>query len=194
LLGGSSLVSPRTLAALIERWNGSTWTQQTEPSPAGAPLLGVSCTLTTNCEAVGGSNAGGPGRTLKWQHLDGPMLLPRREERSRANCPGGLVPWQRRRLADRGIGGRSDAESGLVLQPRRASRPGQHRGSGPDGAGVAEQLHGTERDETWHKITEAVPRFAQYQHKTDRQSPEPNLLTWNVLAFDTPALKFASPL
>jgi deazaflavin-dependent oxidoreductase (nitroreductase family) len=36
---------------------------------------------------------------------------------------------------------------------------------------LAEQLHGIERDEAWQKITEAVPRFAQYQGKTDRQIP-----------------------
>lgn len=36
---------------------------------------------------------------------------------------------------------------------------------------LAEQLHGTERDEAWRKITEAVSRFAQYQSKTDRQIP-----------------------
>jgi len=36
---------------------------------------------------------------------------------------------------------------------------------------TAEQLHGTERDDAWQKITEAAPRFAQYQTKTDRQLP-----------------------
>lgn len=36
---------------------------------------------------------------------------------------------------------------------------------------IAEQLHGTERDEAWRKITAAAPRFAQYQQKTDRELP-----------------------
>jgi deazaflavin-dependent oxidoreductase (nitroreductase family) len=36
---------------------------------------------------------------------------------------------------------------------------------------TAEQLHGTARDEAWQQITAAVPRFAQYQDKTDRELP-----------------------
>ncbi|MFJ8027745.1 nitroreductase/quinone reductase family protein [Streptomyces sp. NPDC096311] len=36
---------------------------------------------------------------------------------------------------------------------------------------VAEQLHGEEREEAWRQITSAVPRFAQYQVKTDRELP-----------------------
>ena len=36
---------------------------------------------------------------------------------------------------------------------------------------VAEQLHGAERDQAWHQITTAAPRFAQYQAKTDRELP-----------------------
>ncbi|WP_214105438.1 nitroreductase/quinone reductase family protein [Acrocarpospora catenulata] len=34
-----------------------------------------------------------------------------------------------------------------------------------------DQLHGTERDQAWHRITTAAPRFAQYQQKTDRELP-----------------------
>jgi hypothetical protein len=40
-----------------ERWNGTAWTLETVPSPAGttaAMLNGVSCTSTTACTAVGG--------------------------------------------------------------------------------------------------------------------------------------------
>jgi deazaflavin-dependent oxidoreductase (nitroreductase family) len=36
---------------------------------------------------------------------------------------------------------------------------------------VAEQLHGPEREEAWHGITTASPRFAKYQEKTDRVLP-----------------------
>jgi deazaflavin-dependent oxidoreductase (nitroreductase family) len=36
---------------------------------------------------------------------------------------------------------------------------------------TAEQLHGAERDEAWRQITTAVPRFAGYQQKTDRELP-----------------------
>jgi deazaflavin-dependent oxidoreductase (nitroreductase family) len=35
----------------------------------------------------------------------------------------------------------------------------------------AEQLHGPERAQAWEQITAAAPRFAQYQHKTDRELP-----------------------
>jgi deazaflavin-dependent oxidoreductase (nitroreductase family) len=36
---------------------------------------------------------------------------------------------------------------------------------------TAEQLHGAEREEAWQQITAAVPRFAKYQQKTDRELP-----------------------
>jgi len=39
-----------------EGWNGTTWTVQTTPSPAGtdeSPLNGVSCTAASTCTAVG---------------------------------------------------------------------------------------------------------------------------------------------
>ena len=36
---------------------------------------------------------------------------------------------------------------------------------------AAEQLHGSEREEAWQRITTASPRFAQYQVKTDREIP-----------------------
>jgi len=43
-----------------------------------------------------------------------------------------------------------------------------------DGRTVAvapEQLRGAEREAAWKRITAAVPRFAQYQQKTDRELP-----------------------
>lgn len=36
---------------------------------------------------------------------------------------------------------------------------------------TAEELHGTERDDAWRRITSIAPRFAQYQEKTDRVLP-----------------------
>jgi deazaflavin-dependent oxidoreductase (nitroreductase family) len=36
---------------------------------------------------------------------------------------------------------------------------------------LAEQLHGTERDEAWRQISATSPRFAKYQQKTDRELP-----------------------
>jgi deazaflavin-dependent oxidoreductase (nitroreductase family) len=36
---------------------------------------------------------------------------------------------------------------------------------------TAEQLHGAERTEAWEQIVAAVPRFGQYQQKTDRELP-----------------------
>ncbi|WP_262699572.1 MULTISPECIES: nitroreductase family deazaflavin-dependent oxidoreductase [Streptomyces] len=36
---------------------------------------------------------------------------------------------------------------------------------------AAEQLHGEERERAWRRITSTIPRFAQYQVKTDRELP-----------------------
>jgi hypothetical protein len=41
---------------LAERWNGTAWTVQRTPNPAGSfasSLLGVSCTSASSCTAVG---------------------------------------------------------------------------------------------------------------------------------------------
>ena len=36
---------------------------------------------------------------------------------------------------------------------------------------TARQLHGVERDRAWEQIVSAVPRYAQYETKTDRDIP-----------------------
>jgi deazaflavin-dependent oxidoreductase (nitroreductase family) len=36
---------------------------------------------------------------------------------------------------------------------------------------TAEQLHGPDREQAWQRITEAAPRFATYETKTDREIP-----------------------
>jgi hypothetical protein len=43
-----------TLAALVERWDGTTWTLQATPAIDGY-LVGVSCSTATSCTAVGNS-------------------------------------------------------------------------------------------------------------------------------------------
>jgi hypothetical protein len=56
-------------AALAERWNGSSWSIQSIPSPAGAVdtwLYGLSCVSSTSCTAVGTTD-GGPVA----EHWDG---------------------------------------------------------------------------------------------------------------------------
>ncbi len=57
-----------TQATLADSWNGTSWTVQTTPNPAGAvasTLSGVSCTAATACTAVGGSyTVTGFGSTL----------------------------------------------------------------------------------------------------------------------------------
>src|SRR5262249_2504885 len=56
-----------TPVTLAERWDGSTWTVQTIPTPSGATsisLSGVSCTSATACTAVGDDNIFGTSVTL----------------------------------------------------------------------------------------------------------------------------------
>ena len=55
---GSSIGSGGVPVPLAEAWNGSGWTVQSTPTPAGAQeseLKGVSCTSSTACTAVGDS-------------------------------------------------------------------------------------------------------------------------------------------
>ena len=56
-----------TDVTLAERWNGSRWSIQHTPNPAGgsnSTLNGVSCASATACTAVGGSFNGTTGVTL----------------------------------------------------------------------------------------------------------------------------------
>jgi hypothetical protein len=58
---------------LAEHWNGAAWsivTTGTLPSTQGNYLVDVSCVSSTNCWAVGASNASGVGGTLA-EHWDG---------------------------------------------------------------------------------------------------------------------------
>lgn len=55
---GSYIDSGRVQQALVQRWNGSTWSTQTTPNPAshmGSDLAGISCTSASACTAVGTS-------------------------------------------------------------------------------------------------------------------------------------------
>ncbi|HEY2579842.1 MAG TPA: hypothetical protein VGI74_26315, partial [Streptosporangiaceae bacterium] len=51
---------------LTEKWNGSTWTHVTSPSPSGTDndLFGVSCAAANNCAAVGDQESGSATLTL----------------------------------------------------------------------------------------------------------------------------------
>ncbi|HEX7278724.1 MAG TPA: fibronectin type III domain-containing protein [Solirubrobacterales bacterium] len=59
---GSYVNSSGVRVPLAERWNGSAWSAQTPPAPAGATtseLRSVSCVAITWCAAVGTSRSGG---------------------------------------------------------------------------------------------------------------------------------------
>jgi hypothetical protein len=49
--------TPTTSTTMAEAWNGTAWTIQSSipPGAYGSVLLGVSCSSTTDCTAVGGS-------------------------------------------------------------------------------------------------------------------------------------------
>ena len=64
-----------TLMTLAERWDGTAWTIQPTPNPAGSgasSLVGVSCASATSCVAVGSSRVGAFGDTVPLaEHWDG---------------------------------------------------------------------------------------------------------------------------
>ena len=70
---GSLFSSSPTIAPVAEHWDGSRWTVQSTPSPAGSGqvlLNAVSCVSDASCTAVGESTA--PGATgLLAEHWDG---------------------------------------------------------------------------------------------------------------------------
>jgi hypothetical protein len=49
---------------LIERWNGTAWTQVPSPGPAGSVLKGVTATSATSAWAVGAAGPAGSSKTL----------------------------------------------------------------------------------------------------------------------------------
>jgi hypothetical protein len=64
---GAYNTGPTSGGSLAERWNGTAWSIQHTPNPAGAPvslLNGVSCASATACTAAGGYNNGTAGVTL----------------------------------------------------------------------------------------------------------------------------------
>jgi hypothetical protein len=64
---GSYESSGSVRLALVERWNGTEWTLQTAPAPAGSEwnsLKGVSCSTASECVAVGSYRSGGKYFTL----------------------------------------------------------------------------------------------------------------------------------
>jgi hypothetical protein len=59
--------SQGTDAPLAQHWNGSSWTQQAVPAPAGSDasvLYGVSCASAASCVAVGSTTPTGIGATI----------------------------------------------------------------------------------------------------------------------------------
>src|SRR5262249_14222180 len=59
--------SPFNTSPLAERWDGTSWSLQQAPAPAGSQgafLAGVSCPSATSCTAVGGYQANSVPRTL----------------------------------------------------------------------------------------------------------------------------------
>jgi hypothetical protein len=70
---GSSPGQPTGPELLAFRWDGTSWTQQTLPLPAGATspeLTGVSCTSASNCTAVGYDTVDG-GNIVFAEHSNG---------------------------------------------------------------------------------------------------------------------------
>lgn len=74
-MGGRFDNSGNPVALIAERWNGTTWTVQPTPSPAGeAGLSAVACSGPASCAAVGLTSTNGGGKVLaerwngtKWQ-------------------------------------------------------------------------------------------------------------------------------
>jgi hypothetical protein len=55
---GYSQTNGADTVALVERWNGASWSIQPTPAPEGSSLSGVSCTSRTFCTAVGTDGTG----------------------------------------------------------------------------------------------------------------------------------------
>jgi F420H(2)-dependent quinone reductase len=95
----------------------------------------------------------------------------RPQEWSRTHDSARLVSRQGRQLADRGRSERGGAESSLVHNIAAHPDKVQIEMPGRKVPVIAEQLHGTAREEAWRQITAAAPRFGKYQQKTDRELP-----------------------
>ncbi len=97
-VGNTANTSGVTLA---QKWNGSSWTTQSTPNPAGEvnfiELKGISCPSTTACTAVGGYLAHG-GMSLaerwegeKWTIQSTPNLEPSSYRLASVSCPSTSV-------------------------------------------------------------------------------------------------------
>jgi deazaflavin-dependent oxidoreductase (nitroreductase family) len=82
-----------------------------------------------------------------------------------------LVSRQGRQLADRGRSERGARNPAWYYNIAAHPDKVQIETPGRKVPVIAEQLHGTEREEAWRQITAAAPRFAKYQQKTDRELP-----------------------
>jgi deazaflavin-dependent oxidoreductase (nitroreductase family) len=95
----------------------------------------------------------------------------RQQEWAEASDSGRLLRGQGRRLAGRRFGCRRPEGPGLYHNIAAHPDQVEIETAGRRVDVVAEQLHGTEREEAWRQITATVPRFAKYEKKTDRELP-----------------------
>ena len=87
---------PGQLLAVAERWDGTSWTQQSLPKAPTDSLLGVSCTAMAACTAVGESSkntSGIPASTMaltwngtSWQRAATPSPAGRSSQLSAVSC------------------------------------------------------------------------------------------------------------
>ena len=87
------------------------------------------------------------------------------------NDAGRLVPRQGRQLADRGVGGRSAGNPAWYYNLAAHPDQVQIEVERPHDSRDRRATPRSEREQAWQQITAAVPRFAQYQQKTDRELP-----------------------
>jgi hypothetical protein len=81
---GGGNYSSNSGRALVEQWDGVSWSIQTVPNPlnsTGSVLDGVSCVATGRCVAVGGFQTGGPNGPFKpmseiWNGMTWSLVLP----------------------------------------------------------------------------------------------------------------------
>ena len=102
-------------AALVERWNGRTWSLQEFPDARDVALAGVSCISARLCVAVGSSNSDETLVVARWKrgrwaikHFRGITWTPASVSCASARAcvavgPGGIVQWNGRRWSTRPI-------------------------------------------------------------------------------------------
>jgi hypothetical protein len=97
---GNYFTSSHTTLPAAERWNGSKWSVVSVPAPSGATdasLAAVSCTSSTNCQAVGinGENTLAESwNGAKWKIVPSPNPVPGKpNDLSGVACPATSECW-----------------------------------------------------------------------------------------------------